>query len=371
MSKIYDIVLYGATGFTGQFIGEYLRRRHPDAASLRWAIAGRSREKLEPLAEALGVPIILADAADPASIDALAACTRVVIAAVGPYEAYGTPLVKACAQAGTDYVDLCGEPLWMRRMIDDYEDVARQSGARILFSAGFDSLPAELGVWFCQQEALRRFGAPMPRIRGRVRKFVAGPSGGSVASGMSTMKLASQDPAKAALLADPFALTPGFAGLPHPDVEQEAFEADVGKIGPFSLGPTDMKNVHRSNFLMGHPYGADFVYDEMLVDPAPPAPRDPASLPRPGEGPSAEMMAVGCFDILFIGSDAKGNELRNIVSGACDPGYVMTSRMISETALCLLASPAVAPGIWTPGAALGAALVERLSTHAEVTFALA
>lgn len=365
MSTSYDIVLYGATGFTGRLIGDYLRRRLP--GTLRWAIAGRAPQAL---GAQWDVPVIVADAGDPASLDALAAQARVVISAVGPYHAYGTPLVAACAKAGTDYIDLCGEPLWMRRMIEDHEAAAKHSGARILFSSGFDSIPAELGVWFCQQQAISRFGHPMPRVRGRVRAFVAGPSGGSVASGMSTMALAGADPALAHLLADPFALTPGFSGPAHPSTDRREVEPDVGPIGPFTLGPTDMKNVHRSHFLMGHPWGVDFVYDEMLVNPPPPPAGPPPSLPRPGEGPSKEARANGRFDMLFIGSDKAGNEVRTSVSGNRDPGYEMTARMIGETALCLLESD-VAPGIWTPGAALQGALLEQLRTHAEMIFASA
>ena len=370
--KCHDVVIFGATGFTGALICAYLARAVESGLDIRWAMAGRSREKLAAVRDRIGagdVALIVADTGDAASIEAMAGAARIVISAAGPYHLYGTPLVAACARLGTDYIDLCGEPLWMRRMIDEFEAAAVRSGARIIFSCGFDSIPSELGVWLCQREAIARFGKPMPLVRGRVRTFKAGPSGGSVASGMATMQQAAADPALAALLDDPFALTPGFRGPAHPSASQIVVEPDVGPVGPFTLGPTDMKNVHRSNLLMDHLYGTDFVYDERLVDP-PAAPPAPGRLPLPGEGPSAEQRAAGCFDILFIGSDPAGNEVRAVVSGNDDPGYETTSRMVVETALCLLDRPDLGAGILTPGAAFRQALVDRLAARAGVDFTI-
>lgn len=373
--KRFDVVIFGATGFTGTLICARMAVLCSQGLAVRWAMAGRSHEKLAALRDRIGTgdtPLQVADTSDAASLAALVASTRIVISAVGPYHLYGTPLVAACAQQGTDYIDLCGEPLWMRQMIDAHEAEAKRSGARIIFSCGFDSIPSELGVWLCQQEALRRFGKPMPHVRGRVRTFKAGPSGGSVASGMSTMKLASDNRDLAALLDDPYALTPGFAGPAHPSTAVYAVEVDVGPVGPFTLGPTDMKNVHRSNLLMGHLYGTDFVYDERLVNPPPPLSAPPSldMLPRPGEGPSPEQRAAGCFDMLFIGSDGAGNEVRAVVSGDDDPGYETTSRMVVETALCLLDQDEVQAGILTPGAAFQQTLVDRLSERAGMKFAI-
>ena len=176
--KKFDLVVFGATGFTGQLVCTYLQKQHALGREFSWAMAGRSLEKLETLRASIGaggVAVIKADADDPESIRRLTSSARVVIAIVGPYQLYGSDLLAACASSGTDYVDLCGEPLWMREMIDRYEGIAKASGARILFSSGFDSIPAELGVWLCQREAERRIGKPMPRIRGRMRTFVGGP----------------------------------------------------------------------------------------------------------------------------------------------------------------------------------------------------
>ncbi|ATW03521.1 saccharopine dehydrogenase NADP-binding domain-containing protein [Sphingorhabdus sp. YGSMI21] len=368
----FDIIVYGATGFTGELVCRYLASRTSADRPVNWAMAGRDRAKLDRLRQSLGLsdlPLVVADAADAGSIKKMVSATKIVLTTVGPYQKYGTPLVQACAEAGTDYIDLCGEPLWMRRMIEEYEDAARRSGARILFSCGFDSIPSELGVWFCQQQAIKTFGKTMPRVRSRVREFVGGPSGGSVASGASQMQLVASDPALSAILADPFALTPGFSGPDHPSDQTYETESDIGAVGPFMLGPTDSKNVHRSNLLMGHPYGKDFMFDEKMVGAVPPSapPPSPDQLPQPGEGPRLDL-AAGRFDILFIGEDADRREVRVAVTGSRDPGYLTTSIMMSETALCLLADRALTGGIWTPGAAFRGDLVQRLEKYASMRF---
>ncbi|MCS5734506.1 saccharopine dehydrogenase family protein [Herbiconiux daphne] len=368
----HDIVVYGATGFTGRLVCEYLVERSAELGGLRWAMAGRSIEKLENLRHEIGADgaaLLVADTADPASIDAMAASARLVLTTVGPYQLYGSPVVAACAAAGTDYVDLCGEPHWMRAMIDEHSAAARQSGARILFSCGFDSIPSELGVWTVQRAAIERFGEPLPRVRGRLTTFVGGPGGGSMASGRATAEAAADDPAIAALLADPFALTPGFVGPPQPSGSEAGSEPDVGAVRPFFLAPTDVQNVHRSNLLLGHRYGADLVYDEMLVGESAFTPPPGAPL-APGEGPSTAAMNDGSFETVFIGSHPDGRELRAVVASSKDPGFLTTSRMVVETALGLLERQDVAPGVWTPGAALEGDLVNRLAERAFMTFAV-
>ena len=372
-NALYDIVIFGAASFSGRFVTEYLAERDKAVTDLRWAIAGRSRAKLAQLIAELGlkdVDIIIADVTDRPSIDAMVASAKTVLTTVGPYKAYGTCVVEACALAGTDYLDLCGEPNWMREMIDAYEGIARKNGARILFSCGFDSIPSELGVYFLQQLAKERFDKPLPRVRGRLTTFIGGPGGGSVATGMMMLKAAQEDTDIAKLMADPFALTPGFRGPEQPTGLDIAVEEDVGPVYPFKLGPTDAKNVHRSNLLMGHPYGTDFVYDEMMVG-EPPAGGPPpfANMPKPGEGPGAEVLANGQFEILFIGSDDSGNKLKATIACQRDPGFVATSRMMIETALLLNEDATLAPGIWTPGAAFNTRLIERLSEYGEMRFA--
>jgi short subunit dehydrogenase-like uncharacterized protein len=371
-NALYDLVIFGAASFAGRFVTEYLAERGKTIKGLRWAIAGRSRKKLEQLSAELGlkdVDILIADVSDRPSIDAMVASATAILTTVGPYQAFGTPLVESCALAGTDYLDLSGEPNWMREMIDAYESVARKNGARILFSCGFDSIPSELGVYFLQKLAKERFGAPLPRVRGRIVTFIGGPGGGSVATGMAMMKAAQENADFAKLMQDPFALTPSFRGPAQPTGQEISVEPDVGPVYPFKLGPTDAKNVHRSNFLMNHPYGKDFVYDEMLVG-EPPAGTPPslADMPKPGEGPGAGVLADGKFEMLFIGSDEDGRQLRAKVAGARDPGFVATSRMMIETALLLLEDPTLAPGIWTPGAAFTDRLIAKLGEHGEMTF---
>lgn len=380
-AKEFDLIVWGATGYTGRLVAEHLAARaYPD---LRWAMAGRSAEKLHAVAAEIGapkgLPVVVADAGDPA---ALAGRTRVILTTVGPYQLYGAPLVEACAKAGTDYLDLCGEPAWMRKMIDRHEAAAKTSGARILFSSGFDSIPFDLGVWFLQDEARRRLGAPCVEVKARVRKMRGKFSGGTAASLKATMAAAFQDPSVIELLKSPFALTPDFTGAPQPSGSKPQEEDGVW-LAPFIMAPINTKNVHRTNFLTGFSYGKDFRYSEMMV--AGPGPAGEAAAkaiasdtslmgedaPKPGEGPTKEERDSGYYDVLFAGATADGRTLRASVIGDKDPGYGSTSKIIAETAICLLTSGAkAAPGMITPAAALGRRLVDRLAAHAGVTFAI-
>lgn len=214
MTCEFDIIVYGATGFTGRLVAEYL----VGVGAPRWAMAGRSAEKLAQVAAEIGaqVPLIVADADQPATLTAMAGRTRVVLTTVGPYQLYGEPLVAACVASGTAYADLCGEPAWMRQMIDAHEVHAKRSGARIVFSCGFDSIPFDLGVLTLQEHARERFGMPAPRVKGRVRAMKGGFSGGTAASLKATLAAAARDPSLVKLLTSPFALTPGFTGAHQP-----------------------------------------------------------------------------------------------------------------------------------------------------------
>jgi short subunit dehydrogenase-like uncharacterized protein len=189
-SSKFDIVVYGATGFTGQLVAEYLAAHYKGDANLKWAMAGRSKDKLAAVRDAIGAPadtpLIVADASDPASLKAMVAQARSVISTVGPYQLYGADLLAACVEAGVDYFDLCGEPLWMREMIEKHEAAAMASGARIVFSCGYDSVPFELGVFAAQEEARKVFGAAATRVKGRVRAMKGTLSGGTAASMKAT-----------------------------------------------------------------------------------------------------------------------------------------------------------------------------------------
>lgn len=381
----FDIVVFGASGFTGRLICERLAERGRES-KVRWAMAGRDEVKLAAIRKEIGaeqdVALIVADADDPSSLAAMAGRTRAVIAAAGPFQLFGSGVVAACAALGTDYLDLSGEVVWMRRMIDAHGEAAARNGARILFSCGFDSVPFELGVVFLQSTARARLGEPVARAKGRVRSMVGRFSGGTAASGRATRAMLGRDPTVAKLLHDPFCLTPGFRGPDQPDAGAASFDESINAwVAPFIMAPINTRNIHRSNALAGHPWGTDFVYDEALVVGHGPAseararalettnPLGADADLRPGEGPSRAERDAGWYDLLFIGLDKDGREVRVAVAGDRDPGYGSTARIIVETALCLHDRRSdIAPGIWTPGAALGLELVSRLERHAGLTF---
>ena len=374
----FDIIVYGATGFTGRLVAEYLAAKYGVGGSVKWAMAGRSLAKLEEVRDEIGAPkdtpLIVADASDPASLLAMVGRARAILTTVGPYQLYGSDLAAACAAAGTDYLDLSGEPNWMAEMIEAHDAAAKASGARIVFSCGFDSIPFELGVHFTQDVARKRLGHPVARIKGRVRSMRGGLSGGTAASGAATMAAIQKNPALGMLMFNPFALTPGFTGPAQPTGMDKHLDPDLGQeVGPFMMATINTKNVHRSNLLQGHAWGTDFTYDEMsVIVPGADAAftsMGGAGAPKPGEGPSKEDREAGFYDLLFIGIDADGRQVRGSVYGDKDPGYGSTSRIIAETAICLVQdAPDVAGGVWVPGAALGPRLIDRLQANAGLTF---
>jgi short subunit dehydrogenase-like uncharacterized protein len=386
-SSKFDIVVYGATGFTGQLVAEYIAAQYKGDANLKWAMAGRSKDKLASIRDAIGAPadtpLIVADASDPASLKAMVDQTKSVISTVGPYQFYGNELLAACVASGTDYFDLCGEPLWMREMIDKHETTAKASGSRIVFSCGFDSVPFELGAFFVQDEAKRVFGTPALRVKGRVRDMRGTLSGGTAASAKATFDAVAKDLSLVATLKDPFALTPGFKGPKQPPGSKPAYEEDLQSwAAPFMMALINTRNVHRSNMLMGFPYGKEFVYDEMVLTGAGEKGEANAKLvmaantektgpsaPKPGEGPSKEERENGLYDLLYVAIAPDGRQVRAAVKGDRDPGYGSTSKMISECAICLLRdTPDVPAGFWTPGAAMQHKLIKRLVDHAGLTF---
>ena len=375
----FDIIVYGATGYTGRLVAEHLAARYGVGGEVKWAMAGRSAAKLAEVRDEIGAPkdtpLIVADASDADSVAAMVNRAKAIITTVGPYQLYGSDLVAACAKAGTDYLDLSGEPNWMRQMIDAHDAAAKASGARILHSVGFDSVPFELGVYFCQETAKAKLGGVVPRVKGRVRGMQGGLSGGTAASGAATMAAIQKDPSMLAVMMSPFGLTPGFQGPAQPTGQEAGEDPDVGPVAPFMMAVINSKNVHRSNLLMGHAYGQDFVYDEMVMsspESGGPGFTDMASLPggvpKPGDGPTKAEREAGFYDILFVGIAADGRQVRVSVKGDMDPGYGSTSKMLAEAAICLVRAPDVAGGVWTPGAALQGRLVDRLQAHAGLSF---
>jgi short subunit dehydrogenase-like uncharacterized protein len=405
----FDIVVFGATSFVGEILCRYLVARHgigPESgneSSLRWAIAGRSTDKLESVAASTGadVPRIVADAANPDEMAALVDSCRLVISTVGPYALYGSELVAAAAAAGTDYCDLTGEPHWMQRMIDRHGEAAERTGARIVHSCGFDSIPSDLGVWFTQQAAIERFDEPCTQIAMRVMGAKGGASGGTIASMMNVMEETAEDPELRKTLANPYALAPeGMrSGVDQPDTVIPKKDVTTGEwIGPFVMARINTRVVHRTHALLGRPWGEGFRYDEaMSMGPGPVgaakagalvgglgafmglASLGPARklldrvLPKPGAGPSPEAQEAGYFDLRFHGTTAGGRTITTKVTGDRDPGYGSTAKMLGESATTLLATnrgakTGVGGGFWTPATALGDRLIEALEAHAGLTF---
>jgi len=379
------IVVYGATGFTGRLVAEYLNQQYGVNGEIVWAMAGRSLAKLEQVRDEMGisqdVPLVVADSSDLASINAMVERTAVVCTTVGPYQLYGNELVEACAAAGTDYVDLCGEPGWMHKMIGAHSQAAEASGARIVFSCGFDSVPFDLGVLFLQHTAEQKLGTTVPRVRGRVRAMKGTFSGGTLASFRTTMAAAAKDRELVNVLRNPFSLTAGFNGAEQPRGDKPMFDEVLQSwVAPFVMASINTKNIHRSNMLMGHSYGTDFVYDEMMM--TGPGEKGEAVAnhiandnsmaedPRqPGEGPDKDERENGMYDVLFVGQADSGDLIKVSVKGDKDPGYGSTSKMIAESAVCLLKNPqTVSGGIWTPAPAMGTLLIERLQANAGLTF---
>lgn len=400
----YDLVLHGATSFVGRLVAVHLVECHGVGGELRWAISGRSPERLQALREQLGasaakLPVIVADAADPAALQALCARTRVVASTVGPYALYGDPLVAACVAAGTDYCDLTGEVQWVRRLIARHQRAAEQSGARIVNCCGFDSLPSDLGVHVLQREARTRFGAPFERVRARVWKLRGGFSGGTIASLLNVVDEARRDPELRRALTDPYALCPTSpAKRPRqPEVRLPEYDPAAGWVAPFVMAGINTRVVHRSNALGDMAYGHDFRYDEavscgpgligraratamagalaagLVAGALPPlrAVLQRLVLPAPGEGPSPEQQRRGHWELRFFGEGPGDARLVLKVSGDRDPGYGSTGRMFGEAAIALAHDRGRGRrpgGFWTPATAIGDRLVERLVANAGVRF---
>lgn len=400
-----DIVVFGATSFVGQILCRYLFEQFGAAGEVRWAIAGRSTSKLTELRGSLGagaaaLPMLVADSSDEASLRKMCLQTRVVVSTVGPYALYGEPLVKVCAESGTDYCDLTGEVQWIRRMLQRYENAARASGARIVNCCGFDSIPSDLGVHFLQREALHRFARPCLRVKMRVKAMRGAFSGGTVASLLNVVKEAAADPELRKELANPYSLCPPGAAQDtrQPNVSSAQFDADFGSwIAPFVMSAINTRIVQRTNALTGHAYGAEFRYDEavlmgrgtrgrliatstsvgmagfMLASALAPTrwALERFVLPAPGEGPSPAAQARGFFDLRFLGKTDDGRTLCAKVTGDRDPGYGSTGKMLGQAAACLafdIAKTDKPGGFWTPAAIFGDRLIPRLTAKAGLTF---
>ena len=383
--KEFDVVIFGASGYTGKLVAEYMHDQYGDDQSIKYAIAGRNSEKLLEVKKELGlnkdIKILEVDSSDLDSLDKMTASAKCILTTVGPYQLYGSKLVESCAKNGTDYVDLTGEPGWMYEMINAHKETAQKSGARIVFSCGFDSIPFDLGVYFVQKAAKEKFGKPAPHVRGRVKAMNGEFSGGTIASLGATMSTLKEKPELIKVLANPFSLTEGFEGPSQLDDSKPLLDEKMNMwLAPFVMAPINTKNIHRSNMLLNHAYGEDFCYDEMMIAGegdegeqiakamSSGNPMGGDNVPQPGEGPSKESREQGNYDVLFF-ADLEEGSIGARVTGDMDPGYGSTSKMIAESALCLIQDCSdLSGGIYTPAPSMGDKLIDRLIKRAGLTF---
>jgi len=406
----FDVVLWGATGFTGGLVAEFLLETYGAGGELRWALGGRSAARLEAVRTRLGretgaavgaLPLVLGDGDDLGSLEALARRTRVVCTTVGPYALHGSKLVEACARHGTHYCDLTGEVQWIRRMIDAHQATAEASGARIVHTCGFDSIPSDLGVFFLQREMRERHGVPCSRVAYRVKASKGGASGGTVASLLNVLSEAASDAEVRRVLADPYALNPPDrrSGPDGPDRQVPFYDHDFESwTAPFVMAAINTRVVRRSNVLLGDAYGRGFRYDEAMLTGSGPLGLAKATaitaalgaamgagaigplrellgrvLPKPGEGPSKVVREAGFFDIRLYGEhpDDRDKSLFGRVTGDRDPGYGSTAKMLGESAVCLARDALdVGGGFWTPASAMGGPLLDRLVARAGLGFSI-
>ena len=403
----YAVILYGATSFVGQITAHYLTEflsntKDKDGADVTWAIAGRDEAKLNELQSKLGstVDIILANSDDADSLDEMTKQTQVIISTVGPYLKYGEPLIKSCTTHGTDYVDLTGEAIFIKDMMDKYQDAAKQSGARIVNSCGFDSIPSDLGVYFTQTQAEEKFGRACDVIHMRVKAAKGGLSGGTIASMATIFEEVGKDNSRRKQVANPYLLNDDkdAPNVRQANVSKPEYDSEHKRwLAPFVMASINTRIVHRTNQLLGYEYGRDFKYDEamwmtdgikgklssyalsagllgfataMMIKPS----RELLSkhvLPKAGSGPSKSDQDNGYYDIRLFGKTANKDTINTKVTGDKDPGYGSTSRMLAQAALCLaqdISKDDVGGGFWTPAAAMGDKLLTRLEAHAGLSF---
>ncbi len=383
-TREFDLVLFGATGFTGKLVAEYLAK---SADKPRWAIAGRNAAKLEALG--LNVPTIVADALDAAAMNDIAKRTKVICTTAGPYAKYGDEVVAACAANGTHYCDLAGEVQWMRRMIDAHHERAKATGARIVHTCGFDSIPSDLGTWAVQREFRSTFGMPAQQVTALFGESSGTVSGGTVASGMETAREGGESREVRKVLGNPYALDPDpYANRPpSPDETSIGWNADLKMFTiPFLMAGINTRVVRRAHALAGFPWGDDFVYREVMSTPGSPGglamavgitgalagiafamkrPSLRAQLakraPKPGEGPSAERRERGHWKVRFVAKNGPHKLVYVVGDRHGDPGYGSTAKMLGESALSLSLDPLTSSGgVTTPSVAMGQFLFDRL-----------
>ena len=397
-NREFDVIIWGASGFTGRIATNYMHAQYGDG-NISWAIAGRNQAKLDSVRNQRDIDVLIAESDDEESLRELVQKTKVLLTTVGPYSKYGSKLVATCAEYGTDYCDLTGESLWMREMISAYDESARNSGARIVHTCGFDSIPSDIGVYFLQKEMIARHGVPARHVKFRLRTAKGGMSGGTADSGLAMVEKVEKDKNLRSQLTDPYLLNNNFRGADGPDRISPFYDEDFDSwVAPFVMGPINTRVVRRSAELLGDMYGSNFRYDEgiltrggptgflgatgiglatglaMATLAAPPTRKIIKRLiPKPGEGPSEQDQEQGFFEIELKAKhpDDEDLDLRAIVKGDRDPGYGSTAKMIVESALALAHDDIKkGGGFWTPASVIGDQLLQRLPLHAGVTFEL-
>ena len=390
-----DVVLYGATGFVGRLTARYLAEHAPGEA--RIGLGGRSETKLTELRSELGPraaewPLLVADSADPAGLAAIAARTRAVATTVGPYQRYGFPLAQACAEAGTHYADLTGEVLFMREAIDRFDATARETGARIVHSCGFDSIPSDLGVLALHRAAERDGAGELEDTTFVVERVSGGFSGGTLDSLRGQLEAMRREPALRRVAGDPYALSPDRAAEPdlgsERDLQTVQRDSELGWLAPFVMAGVNTRVVRRSNALQQHAYGRRFRYREVMsggsgalapvragaivaglgglvagMSFAPTRKLLDRFLPAPGEGPSEEAQRKGFYEIAIHARTSSGRRYTARVAQEGDPGYAATAVLLGESALCLGLDGDRLPaggGVLTPATAMGEVLADRL-----------
>lgn len=405
----FEVVVWGATGFTGQLVAEHLSRNYGSNQPLRWALGGRNQAKLEELAGHLAtssgpLPMLVGDSHDRESLDRIVCRTSVVCSTVGPYARHGSELVASCVEHGTHYCDLSGEVQWMRAMIDRHDAHARQTGARIVHCCGFDSIPSDLGCYFLQKHVQSEHHAVCGVVKLRVRTMRGAFSGGTIASLLNVLDEARRNPRVWQLVKDPYALNPRDErnGPDLPDRHVVQWDGDLHQwTAPFLMAPINTRVVRRTNALLNYAYGRDFRYDEAVLAGSGPLGWTKAQgmanglklflaaaaarptraaltkwiLPTPGEGPTTQQRAEGYFEVQLVGKpDMDSPEHWSaLVRGDQDPGYGTTSKMLAESAVCLAQDTDkldVPGGFWTPASCLGMTLLPRLEARAGMRFTL-
>ncbi|HMQ05699.1 MAG TPA: saccharopine dehydrogenase NADP-binding domain-containing protein [Saprospiraceae bacterium] len=395
----YDIVVWGATGFTGNYVAEYLAS-YSSKEDIRWAIAGRDINKLKLMAEKLGhnsIPIIQADINNAKSMNAMAASTKVICSTAGPFAILGTPVIEACIREKTDYCDITGETHWIKKIIERFHDQALADGLKIVHCCGFDSIPSDMGVYQLQKESFQKFGEYCHTIKMRVRAAKGKLSGGTYASMRNIMEDIRKDPSLVSSLKDPYSLNPANQknGPPQRDLDKVIYDKELSTwIAPFVMEAINTRIVRRSHALRNAPYGHEFKYNEAImtgkglrgkmkgiaitIPLAVMMAARPGNffngilnrfLPKPGDGPTEKEVRAGFYILNFYGFTLGGKRMILKWKGNQDPGYGSTSMMLAQSAICLAKDRSQLPntyGVLTPSVAMEEKLMDRLLSHAEI-----